>query len=112
MMGRPGSGRARKASISFPRSATMKLLSSFRDTRLRVDPESRDCCARFRVRANAHPGMTVALCTRHEERGQPGLDILRDFPGGAILGVAEGAGPGEALQLPRDVIGHPRERGA
>src|ERR1700687_6456003 len=100
MMGRPGSGRARKASISFPRSATTKILSSFRDTRLRVDPESRDCCARFRVRANARPGMTVALCTRHEERGQPGLDILRAFPGGAMLGVSVCAGAGEGLPLP------------
>jgi hypothetical protein len=30
-------------------------LESFRDTRLRVDPESRDCCARFRVRASHAP---------------------------------------------------------
>ena len=31
---------------------------------------------------------------------------------GAILGVAEGAGAGEALQLAGNVVGHPRERGS
>ena len=31
------------------------FLESFRDTRLRVDPESGDCCARFRVRASHAP---------------------------------------------------------
>src|SRR5260370_15825497 len=118
MIGRPGSGRARKASISFPRSATTKLLSSFpmcnctsADTRLRVDPESGDCSARFRVRAGARPGMTAVLSPGDEERRQPGLDIFRDLLSSAILGVSAGTGAGEALQLAGDVVGHAGERG-
>ena len=37
-----------------------------------------------------------------EERRQPGLDVFRDLLGGAILGVAEGALAGEALQIARE----------
>jgi len=69
MMGRPESGRARKASISFPRSATTYDLalatSSFLmcnctsgDTRLRVDPESRSNNLWIPGSRYARPGMT------------------------------------------------------
>ena len=44
--------------------------------------------------------MTGASGAGDEERRQPGLDVFRDLLGGAILGIAEGAGAGEALQLP------------
>src|ERR1700737_3285007 len=112
MMGRPGSGRARKASISFPRSATTNQLSSFRDTRLRADLESRDYSARFRVRADARPGMRVRSGAGDEVRRQPGLDVLRDFLGGTILGVPEGARARETLVAAGDVVGDTRERTA
>src|ERR1700722_16404874 len=75
MMGRPGSGRARKASMSFPRSATKS-------------------------------GAGVEDCR------PPGLDIVRDLLTGAILGVAERAGSGEALVAARDIVGDSRECGA
>ncbi len=40
--------------------------------------------------------MTEVSGAGEEERRQPGLDIVRDFLGGAILGVAEGAGSGRS----------------
>src|SRR3977135_3287804 len=116
MMGRPGSGRARNASISFPRSATTigPLWSCFRHSGTRIFAWTRKSgvySARFRGALRV-PGMTGDLRTGDEERRQPGLDIFRDFPGGAILGVAEGAGAGETLDGAGDVIGHAGERGA
>src|SRR5229473_4668035 len=123
MMGRPGSGRARKASISFPRSATTMRPFEFNnshsgtrvfawtsDVRLHIG-ESR-CDSRFRVRANARPGMTEGSGAGDEERRQPGLDVIGDLLTRAILGIPVGAGAGKALQLSRDVIGHAGERGA
>src|SRR5271155_402930 len=75
MIGRAESGRARKASISLPRSATKS-------------------------------GSGVKECR------QSGLDVIRDFLGGAVLGIAEGAGAREALVAARDVVREVRERSA
>ena len=38
--------------------------------------------------------------------------MFGDFLGGAILGVAEGAGAGKTLVAAGDIVGHPRERRA
>src|ERR1700749_1161413 len=95
MIGRPASGRARKASISFPRSATILLQLSFRDSGL------------IAVRC---PGMTIwASSPGGEERGEARLDVFGDLLGGAVFGVAEGAGAGKALVGARHVVADPRE---
>src|SRR5213080_3576718 len=117
MMGLPGSGRARKASISFPRSATtISLVRAIRHsgTRLLAWTRNPEITARDSgfARYTLAPELTVGSGAGDEERRQPGLDILRDFLRGTILGVPEGAGAGKALQLPRDVVGYPGERGA
>ena len=38
--------------------------------------------------------------------------MFGDFLGGAILGIADGAGAGEALVAARDIVGEMRERRA
>src|ERR1700685_314231 len=76
MIGRAGSGRARNASMSFPRSATIYF---------------------WRLRSG------------RKIRGDPGLDVVGDLLRGAVLGIAEGTGAGEALIRARHVVGHARE---
>src|SRR5271170_2535411 len=46
---------------------------------------------------------------RDEERRQPRPDIVRNLLRGAILGVAQAAGAGEALGLARNVVAHARK---
>src|SRR5712691_6804964 len=58
------------------------------------------------------PAVTAASGSGNEERGQPGLDVLGDLLGRAILGIVEGALPREALIGTRHVIRHPGEGGA
>src|SRR5258708_34729480 len=131
MMGRPGSGRARTASISLPRSTTSDSSIYPVCVILRCEPSSASLEGRIRtvrpsfearksaaqLRRRAHLRMTLNVWrppsgAGDEERSQPGLDIFRDLVGGAILGVAESAGAGEALVGAGHVIGHPRKRGA
>src|SRR5712691_940315 len=116
MMGRPGSGRARNTSMSFPRSATT------------ISPVQRKMMLWDRWLVGATwgiptfirsdfggaprgPAVTAASGSGNEERGQPGLDVLGDLLGRAILGIVEGALAGEALIGARHVIGHPGEGG-
>src|SRR5471032_84653 len=105
MMGRPGSGRARNASMSFPRSATtinpVEPKMSVREAQLGALPKSRSHApakARSRRDARSVPDSGGrASGSGNEERGQPGLDVLGDLLRGAILGIAESARPCEAL---------------
>src|SRR5476651_1384162 len=116
MMGRPGSGRARKASISFPRSATMiRPWLRHSGTRLHANPQSRSHDNSW-IRVYASRAdlelKTLGLAAGVEERRQPGLDPLGDFLSGTILGVTEGARTGKALIAAGDIEGHARERRA
>src|SRR5258708_21208061 len=116
MMGRPGSGRARKASISFPRSATTKqaffeltiVITGHASSRGPAIWRFQREIAEFALKRA--PGMTVRSGAGDEERRQPRLDVLRDFLGGTILGVTEGACAREALVAAGDVVGDTRER--
>src|SRR6266581_2900153 len=116
MMGRPGSGRARNASMSFPRSATMispvEPDMPYRGTRSRASSEPRSYALDLRAAPRPSPKATGTSGSGNEERRQPGLDVFGDLVGGTILGVAEGALPREALVGARHVIGHPGEGGA
>src|SRR5437899_7818471 len=87
MMGRPASGRARKASMSFPRSATTTDLS-WRHSGTRVfawtrNPEVTARDSGFVLRTPRNDGTSGAGV---EERRQPGRDVFRNLVGGAILG--------------------------
>src|SRR6266566_6712531 len=112
-MGRPGSGRARNASMSFPRSATtvspVEPNMSDRDTRFRVASKSRLYALDLGARRHSSPKTTGASGSSNEERRKPGLDVIGDLVSGAIFGVAESALPREALVGARHVIGHPGE---
>src|ERR1700729_193631 len=47
-----------------------------------------------------------------EERRQPGMEMFGDFLGGAVLGVADGAGAGKTLIAAWNIVGDPREGSA
>src|SRR6202453_3016266 len=114
MMGRPGSGRARKASISLPRSATTSALSTRMGFIPRCEPSRQAPKDQDRYDA------AIPRCARRrlslgagvEERRQPGLKMLGDFLGGAVLGVADGAGTRKTLIAAGNIVGDPREGGA
>src|ERR1700684_2174303 len=132
MMGRPGSGRARKASISLPRSATTRAIHSngrppeVRATRcfriadlgeprrmkistMRPSFEARNCA---HLRIDVRSVERLSLGPGGEVRCQPGLEMFGDFLGGAVLGVADGAGAGKTLVAAWNIVGDPREGGA
>src|ERR1700761_8769525 len=107
MMGRPASGRARKASISLPRSATTSRPLKFclgvlpRNLVRALRPSSG-----YGVRSRTGGSLGFRGCGRREEiRRQPGLDVVGDLLGGAILGIADGARAGKALVAAWDVVG-------
>src|SRR5215472_9466215 len=86
MIGRLGSGRARKLSMSFPRSATMSSQI--------VIPR------RGRKRARR-----MGSAPRGKIRSEPRLDVFRDLLRGAVFGVAVGPRARKALIGTRHVVG-------
>src|ERR1700761_9300880 len=111
MIGRPESGRARNASISLPRSATMgEQVLSFSDWRTGAGANVRGCENVWPAPQDA-PGTETSSAGK-EEGGQPRLDILRDFLTGAVLGIAQSALAGETLIAAGNIVGDVRERGS
>src|ERR1700761_1025708 len=104
MIGRPASGRARKASISFPRSATI-FLAVIPGRRTASSPEFRGS-GFIAVRC---PGTTDELSPGGEEPGETRPDVFGDLLRGAIFGVAEGARASKPLVGARHVVADPRE---